>query len=106
MSMARTRNKVHATRRAADGTAFEKCDNCGVPVAIALAAMHECEEPKKEVKRFRGFCGGPLKSSYVGEESTADQPRSAVCFFTLCHKPLFAFTLCVLEQKLIQCLCS
>ncbi|KAI6676069.1 hypothetical protein NL676_036865 [Syzygium grande] len=78
--MARTRKRVHATRRAADGSAFEKCDNCGVSVAIALADMHECEEPKKEVKRFRGFCG-ILKSNYVGEESTADQPRSAFCFF-------------------------
>ncbi|XP_030534449.1 uncharacterized protein LOC115743688 [Rhodamnia argentea] len=78
--MARTRKRVRATRRAADGSAFEKCDNCGVSVAVALAAMHECEEPKKEVKRFRGFCG-LLKSSYVGEESTADQPRSAFCFF-------------------------
>ncbi|KAI3427819.1 uncharacterized protein J3R85_009047 [Psidium guajava] len=78
--MARTRKRVHATRRAADGSAFEKCDNCGVSVAVALAAMHECEEPKKEGKRFRGFCG-LLKSSYVGEESTADQPRSAFCFF-------------------------
>ncbi|XP_010067596.2 uncharacterized protein LOC104454451 isoform X2 [Eucalyptus grandis] len=78
--MARARKRVRATRRAADGSAFQNCDTCGESVAIALADMHECEEPKKEVKRFRGFCG-VLKSNYVGEESAADQPRSAFCFF-------------------------
>ncbi|KAF8042634.1 hypothetical protein BT93_A1081 [Corymbia citriodora subsp. variegata] len=78
--MARTRKRVRATSRAADGSAFQKCDTCGELVAIALADMHECEEPKKEVKRFRGFCG-IQKSGYVGEESAADQPRSAFCFF-------------------------
>ncbi|OAY46359.1 high mobility group B protein 7 [Manihot esculenta] len=74
----RTRKRVHAVRRAPDGSAFEKCENCGVLAAIALADMHECEaEPKKAVKRFKGLNG---KQNIV-EGCNSDQPRSPFRFF-------------------------
>ncbi|OMP05504.1 hypothetical protein COLO4_08802 [Corchorus olitorius] len=55
----RTRKRVHATipRRAPDGSAFKNCDTCGETVAIALADWHECENKKKELKRFKGVSG-------------------------------------------------
>ncbi|OMO70350.1 hypothetical protein CCACVL1_18964 [Corchorus capsularis] len=55
----RTRKRVHATipRRAPDGSAFKNCDTCGETVAIALAGWHECENKKKELKRFKGVSG-------------------------------------------------
>nr|CAD1841861.1 unnamed protein product [Ananas comosus var. bracteatus] len=39
----RGRKRVHAPRRAPDGSAFIKCERCDRVVAIALLDMHECE---------------------------------------------------------------
>ncbi|KAK4800084.1 hypothetical protein SAY86_025449 [Trapa natans] len=76
----RVRKRVHALRRAADGSAFENCERCGMSVAIALADMHECKPCKKEVKIFKGPCESK-DSTWVVERSFANQPRSAFCFF-------------------------
>ncbi|KAF2296415.1 hypothetical protein GH714_037829 [Hevea brasiliensis] len=74
----RIRKRVHAVRRAPDGSAFEKCDNCGASVPIALADMHECEaQPKTAVKRFKGLNG---KQNIV-ERCYSDQPRSPFRIF-------------------------
>uniref|UniRef100_A0A2N9J7N6 HMG box domain-containing protein n=1 Tax=Fagus sylvatica TaxID=28930 RepID=A0A2N9J7N6_FAGSY len=72
----RKRKRVHAVRRAPDGSAFQKCDNCGVSVAIALADMHECEI-KKEVQRFRGVCGRQSVVTQSQSDTFVDQPRES-----------------------------
>ncbi|XP_031382277.1 DNA-binding protein MNB1B isoform X5 [Punica granatum] len=76
----RARKRVYPIRRAADGSAFEQCDQCGISVAIALADMHECQPGKKEVKRFRGLSANH-DFIRAGGQSFAHQPRSAFCFF-------------------------
>ncbi|XP_059457682.1 high mobility group B protein 7 isoform X2 [Corylus avellana] len=74
----RTRKRVLAVLRASDGSAYQKCNNCGVSMAVALADMHECETKKEGVvKRFRGVCG---KQSVV-KQSFGDQPRSPFRIF-------------------------
>ncbi|XP_062155915.1 high mobility group B protein 7 isoform X2 [Alnus glutinosa] len=74
----RTRKRVLAVLRASDGSAYQKCNNCGVSVAVALADMHECETKEEVVvKRFRGVCG---RQSVV-KQSFGDQPRSPFRFF-------------------------
>ncbi|OMO83211.1 HAD-superfamily hydrolase, subfamily IA, variant 3 [Corchorus capsularis] len=77
----RTRKRVHATivRRAPDGSAFKNCDNCGETVAIALADMHECENKKKELKRFKGVSG--TQNLAQPEYPVQWQPRSAFNIF-------------------------
>ncbi|GLT88539.1 hypothetical protein SLE2022_065590 [Rubroshorea leprosula] len=75
----RTRKRVHAIRRAPDGSAFEKCDRCGVTVAIALADMHQCRTDNKNVKRFKGISQG--QDQNVTKRIYPDQPRSAFRFF-------------------------
>ncbi|XP_021904190.1 high mobility group B protein 7 [Carica papaya] len=75
----RTRKRVHAVPRGPDGSAFEKCDRCGVMVPIALADMHDCEGKKmKEVKRFKGISGKPKA---IEQSSYSEQPRSPFRFF-------------------------
>ncbi|KAJ4845480.1 hypothetical protein Tsubulata_039071 [Turnera subulata] len=70
----RTRKRVHAIRRAPDGSAFQKCGDCGVLVAIALADMHGCgSEAARDVKRFKGVNGNKLT---INKQSLCDQPRS------------------------------
>ncbi|KAI8540191.1 hypothetical protein RHMOL_Rhmol09G0242600 [Rhododendron molle] len=72
----RTRKRVHAIRRASDGSAFQKCNLCGVSVAVALADMHECES-KKNAKRFKGEC---MNRSNV-KQGFQEQPRSPFRLF-------------------------
>ncbi|CAK7340187.1 unnamed protein product [Dovyalis caffra] len=74
----RTRKRVHAIRRALDGSAFKNCDNCGVMVAIALADLHECEGgSKNNVKRFKGLNG----EQKVVQQRFCEQPRSPFRLF-------------------------
>ncbi|PON35997.1 High mobility group B protein [Trema orientale] len=75
-SAPRTRKRVRAIARAPDGSAFQKCDMCGVSVAISLADMHECQSTQ-EVKRFKGIRASPN----VNKERFWDQPRSGFCIF-------------------------
>nr|XP_023912560.1 high mobility group B protein 7 isoform X3 [Quercus suber] len=73
---ARTRKRVHAVLRAPDGSAFQKCESCGVSIAIALADMHECESKKElAVKRFRGVCGRQSVVTESQSHTIGDQPR-------------------------------
>ncbi|XP_065622922.1 high mobility group B protein 7 isoform X1 [Quercus suber] len=79
---ARTRKRVHAVLRAPDGSAFQKCESCGVSIAIALADMHECESKKElAVKRFRGVCGRQSVVTESQSHTIGDQPRSPFRFF-------------------------
>ncbi|KAM3697699.1 hypothetical protein ACB098_06G132900 [Castanea mollissima] len=81
---ARTRKRVHAVLRAPDGSAFQKCESCGVSIAIALADMHECETEKElAVKRFRGVCGrqSVVTESQSQSHTIGDQPRSPFRLF-------------------------
>ncbi|KFK24954.1 hypothetical protein AALP_AA8G047400 [Arabis alpina] len=74
----RIRKRVQATRRAANGSAFEKCEECGVVIAIALFDMHECGgEKRKEVKRFKCISSGKIDDF----SSFEDEPRSPFVFF-------------------------
>ncbi|CAN4097590.1 unnamed protein product [Withania somnifera] len=74
-----TRRRVFSIQlhRGPDGSAFQKCDTCGVSVAIALADMHQCE-PRKDVKKLK--CQ-PRSRSIVKEQRLIDQPRSAFRIF-------------------------
>ncbi|XP_077236930.1 HMG-box (high mobility group) DNA-binding family protein [Tasmannia lanceolata] len=72
----RTRKRIHGIRRAPDGSAFEKCDYCGVMVAIALSDMHECEYKGRD-KRLKGADA----NCHVEGQIIRDQPRSAFRFF-------------------------
>lgn len=72
----RTRKRVHAIRRASDGSAFQKCNLCGVSVAVALADMHECES-KKNAKRFKGERMNRINV----KQGFQDQPRSPFRLF-------------------------
>ncbi|KAJ0233766.1 hypothetical protein HA466_0277950 [Hirschfeldia incana] len=75
--MARIRKRVQAVRRAADGSAFDKCEECGATIAIALFNMHECGEKRsRDVKKFKGIdtISGPTLSF-------EDEPRSPFVFF-------------------------
>ncbi|KAI4306531.1 hypothetical protein L6164_029800 [Bauhinia variegata] len=72
----RTSKRVCAIRRAPDGSAFGKCEKCGISVAILLADLHECE-PKKDTKRFRGIAGKKL----VSNQNFEDQPISPFRLF-------------------------
>ncbi|XP_020108205.1 high mobility group B protein 7 isoform X2 [Ananas comosus] len=71
----RGRKRVHAPRRAPDGSAFIKCERCDRVVAIALLDMHECESN----------AGFGLKGRRGGKEAlmvgAQDQPRSPFCCF-------------------------
>ncbi|XP_042482900.1 high mobility group B protein 7-like isoform X8 [Macadamia integrifolia] len=70
------RKRVHALRRAPDGSAFEKCNFCGVSVAIALADMHDCKS-KAEHKRFKAA----KQNQNPKVLNVGDQSRSPFCFF-------------------------
>ncbi|KAL9231475.1 hypothetical protein vseg_006701 [Gypsophila vaccaria] len=76
----RSRKRVRALCRAPDGSAFQKCDECGVSVAVALMDIHECKmmkTVKTSVKRFKGNVNvNVVKKSIVCEE-----PRSPFLFF-------------------------
>ncbi|KAL0680612.1 hypothetical protein Bca4012_047459 [Brassica carinata] len=66
--MARIRKRVQAVRRAADGSAFDKCEECGVMIAIALFDMHECGEKRREPKREdfrRSYDGNMVDASRI-----------------------------------------
>ncbi|CAN7036799.1 unnamed protein product, partial [Brassica oleracea var. botrytis] len=78
----RTRKRVEAVRRAADGSAFEKCEECGVMIAIALFDMHECGgEKRREVKRFKCVSSGKKIDDDISKPSFEDEPRSPFVFF-------------------------
>ncbi|KAK6786573.1 hypothetical protein RDI58_015098 [Solanum bulbocastanum] len=79
MYQARTRKRVFGIQihRGPDGSAFQKCETCGVSVAIALADMHECE-PRKDVKKLK--CQLRSRTS-VKEKRLIHQPRSAFRVF-------------------------
>ncbi|XP_027368527.1 high mobility group B protein 7 [Abrus precatorius] len=54
----RPRKRVFAILRAPDGSAFQKCEICGVSVAVALADMHHCDTKMgSKSKRFKGMQG-------------------------------------------------
>ncbi|XP_042504296.1 uncharacterized protein LOC122081302 isoform X2 [Macadamia integrifolia] len=72
----RSRKRVYGLRRASDGSAFEKCDFCGVSFAIALADMHECKA-KTEHKRLKAANQNRNPRILIVE----DQPRSPFCCF-------------------------
>ncbi|WZZ14549.1 hypothetical protein YC2023_107638 [Brassica napus] len=58
---------THFVRCAADGSAFKKCEGCGViMIVIALFDMHVCGEKRREVKRFNLKMNPyhPLSSSF------------------------------------------
>lgn len=76
---ARTRKRVFGVQihRAPDGSAFQKCEKCGISVAIALADMHECQ-PRKGVKKLK--CQ-PTTRTLVKEQTLIHQPRSAFRIF-------------------------
>ncbi|MCL7040985.1 hypothetical protein MKW94_024252 [Papaver nudicaule] len=91
-NLVRNRKRVFPLRRAPDGSAFLKCDLCGVSVAIAIYDMHECKKLKQARKggkqRCESFSGDDQRKalkcedgSNNGEKSFSDQPRSAFCFF-------------------------
>lgn len=106
----RTRKRVQAVRRAADGSAFEKwycskffassfrfpwdssrsvilcfgvyfSEECGDMIAIALFDMHECGERKWEVKRFKCISSGKIDNNSKPNGSFEDEPRSPFIFF-------------------------
>ncbi|AED90860.2 HMG-box (high mobility group) DNA-binding family protein [Arabidopsis thaliana] len=77
----RTRKRVQAVRRAADGSAFKKCEECGVMIAIALYDMHECGEKRREVKRFKYIASGNIDNISKPIGSFEDEPRSPFVFF-------------------------
>ncbi|KAL5709859.1 hypothetical protein ACHQM5_020495 [Ranunculus cassubicifolius] len=83
----RNRKRIIGLRRAPDGSAFQKCDSCGVSVAIALYDMHDCKHQQK-IKRFRGVnrkakleFDSSQESEVLNHNTQQDQPRSAFCLF-------------------------
>ncbi|CAA7031987.1 unnamed protein product [Microthlaspi erraticum] len=84
----RTRKRVQAARRAADGSAFEKCEECGDTIAIALFDMHECGERKREVKRFKCISSGKVGIISKPVGSFEDEPRSPFIFFLYSNQNL------------------
>ncbi|XP_073041697.1 WEB family protein At2g40480-like [Primulina eburnea] len=77
LSMAHPRKRVYGIRRGADGSAFLKCENCGLSVAIALADMHDCGIKKNVTKKLKSSCEDV---EFMGQR-IQDQPRSAFHFF-------------------------
>ncbi|KAJ4970755.1 hypothetical protein NE237_003854 [Protea cynaroides] len=75
-NLQKNRKRVRALYRAPDGSAFEKCDFCGVSVAIALADMHDCKG-KSEHKRLKAMNRNQNPKVLI----LGDQPRSPFCFF-------------------------
>lgn len=73
----RNHKRVRAARRSPDGSAYQKCDSCGVSVPIALADMHECKTEKIVVKKFRGVS----ERQNVVKPNYGDQPRSPFRLF-------------------------
>ncbi|KAH7677770.1 HMG box-containing protein [Dioscorea alata] len=63
----RARKRVRAPCRAPDGSAYQKCERCGVSVPIVLLDMHDCGQ--KRAKRDSSSLGISL------------QPRSPFRFF-------------------------
>ncbi|XP_073137764.1 WEB family protein At2g40480-like [Henckelia pumila] len=76
-SMAHPRKRIYGIRRGADGSAFQKCENCGLSVAIALADMHDCGIEKNVPKKLKSRCED---GDFMGQR-IQDQPRSAFHFF-------------------------
>ncbi|CAO2825781.1 unnamed protein product [Amaranthus hypochondriacus] len=80
-----TRKRVRAFRyappplRAPDGSAFMKCEECGVSVAIALMDMHDCKR-QKDVKKFKGK-SKPSIPEIPKNNVISEQPRSPFMFF-------------------------
>lgn len=72
----KARKRIHAVRRAPDGSAFQKCHYCGVLIAVALEDMHDCKS-KTNGKRFKGE--HDIQSTQ--KQSFHNQPRSPFCFF-------------------------
>ncbi|KAK6156056.1 hypothetical protein DH2020_010304 [Rehmannia glutinosa] len=73
----RARKRVHAIRRGPDGSAFQKCESCGVSVPIALYDMHECEIKENVRKKLKS----EFENGSVKEQRIQDLPRSAFRFF-------------------------
>ncbi|KAF3586230.1 hypothetical protein F2Q69_00026478 [Brassica cretica] len=48
-----------------EGLNFEKCEECGVMIAIAVFDMHECGEKRSEVKRFKCVSSGKYEEVSV-----------------------------------------
>ncbi|KAI3458442.1 hypothetical protein Pfo_015105 [Paulownia fortunei] len=73
----RARKRVHAIRRGPDGSAFQKCESCGLSVPIALDDMHECKIKINVRKKLKS----QFENGNVKEQRIQDQPRSAFRFF-------------------------
>ncbi|CAH2074023.1 unnamed protein product, partial [Thlaspi arvense] len=84
----RIRKRVQAVRRAADGSAFEKCEECGVAIAIALFDMHECGEKRREVKRFKYISSPKIDNISKPTGCFEDEPRSPFIFFLYSNQNL------------------
>ncbi|KAL0452666.1 UNVERIFIED_CONTAM: hypothetical protein Slati_1244700 [Sesamum latifolium] len=72
----RPRKRVLAIRRGPDGSAFQKCESCGLTVAIALADMHECGVKKITKKKHDrlAFCREEfIKTCKGGNEIEIDK---------------------------------
>ncbi|KAI3990945.1 hypothetical protein MKX01_026129 [Papaver californicum] len=93
-NLLRNRKRVFPLCRAPDGSAFQKCDLCGVSVAIAIFDMHDCKLKqgrkggKKRIKKCESFAKDDDQRKTViceddggGGKGFSDQPRSAFCFF-------------------------
>ncbi|KAL3524041.1 hypothetical protein ACH5RR_016875 [Cinchona calisaya] len=77
----RMRKRVHAIRRGPDGSAFQKCEKCGLSVVIALADMHECLDHSKS-KNAKKLKGRQRQSEiFTRPHNIQDEPRSAFLFF-------------------------
>ncbi|KAK9699961.1 hypothetical protein RND81_08G207100 [Saponaria officinalis] len=74
----RSRKRVRALCRAPDGSAFQKCDECGVSVAVALMDMHECNMKMKNVKRLKENIN---VDNVVKKKVLIEEPRSPFIFF-------------------------
>ncbi|CAA0834465.1 HMG-box (high mobility group) DNA-binding family protein [Striga hermonthica] len=73
----RARKRIRALCRGPDGSAFRRCESCGLSVPIALIDMHVCEIEKNARKKAKSSC----VSEKVEEQRFEDQPRSAFRFF-------------------------
>ncbi|CAI9774936.1 unnamed protein product [Fraxinus pennsylvanica] len=73
----RARKRVHSIPRGPNGSAFQKCEKCGLSVAIALADMHKCEIKKQFTEKLKSQFG--IRNS--NRLKIQHQPRSAFRLF-------------------------
>ncbi|XP_021768976.1 high mobility group B protein 7-like isoform X2 [Chenopodium quinoa] len=74
----RSRKRVRPPRRAADGSAFMNCDDCGGSVPVALMDMHECNVKKNVKKKLKE---NPKPLIIPKTNNISQQPGSPFVFF-------------------------